>query len=120
MSELPQLSPRPSRRELRKAVLRLRLEVQRQQLRQESEKLLQPLRQARDLGQGVRQQFSGGASLWAAGGAAAAAAAAAALMLRRKRGLVRLLRLAVVLAPLLLKLRKTADKPTKPTADQGG
>ncbi|MCP1606974.1 hypothetical protein SAMN05216577_109155 [Pseudomonas citronellolis] len=116
MSELPQLSPRPSRRELRKAVLRLRLEVQRQQLRQESEKLLQPLRQARDLGQGVRQQFSGGASLWAAGGAAAAAA----LMLRRKRGLVRLLRLAVVLAPLLLKLRKTADKPTKPTADQGG
>ncbi|MCL6691968.1 hypothetical protein M8R19_25085 [Pseudomonas sp. R3.Fl] len=116
MSELPPLSPRPSRRELRKAVLRLRLEVQRQQLRQESEKLLQPLRQARDLGQGVRQQFSGGASLWAAGGAAAAAA----LMLRRKRGLVRLLRLAVVLAPLLLKLRKTADKPTKPTADQGG
>ncbi|GBL60941.1 hypothetical protein PCLA_23f0006 [Pseudomonas citronellolis] len=97
-------------------MLRLRLEVQRQQLRQESEKLLQPLRQARDLGQGVRQQFSGGASLWAAGGAAAAAA----LMLRRKRGLVRLLRLAVVLAPLLLKLRKTADKPTKPTADQGG
>ena len=116
MSELPQLSPRPSRRELRKAVLRLRLEVQRQQLRQESEKLLQPLRQARDLGQGVRQQFSGGASLWAAGGAAAAAA----LMLRRKRGLVRLLRLAVVLAPLLLKLRHTAGKPAKPTADQGG
>ncbi|WP_275627214.1 hypothetical protein [Pseudomonas sp. 273] len=116
MSELPQLSPRPTRQELRKAVLRLRLEVQRQQLRQESEKLLQPLRQARDLGQGVRQQLRGGASLWAAGGAAAAAA----LMLRRKRGLVRLLRLAIVLAPLLLKLRQpAAGSPEKPPAGQG-
>lgn len=114
MSELPQLSARPSRRELRKAVLRLRLEVQRQQLRQESEKLLQPLRQARDLGLGVRQQLRGGPSLWAAGGAAAAAA----LMLRRKRGL---LRLAIVLAPLLLKLRQPATgKPAAPAkADQG-
>jgi len=114
MSELPQLSARPSRRELRKAVLRLRLEVQRQQLRQESEKLLQPLRQARDLGLGVRQQLRGGPSLWAAGGAAAAAA----LMLRRKRGL---LRLAIVLAPLLLKLRQpgTGKPAASAKADQG-
>lgn len=117
MSELPQLSARPSRRELRKAVLRLRLEVQRQQLRQESEKLLQPLRQARDLGLGVRQQLRGGPSLWAAGGAAAAAA----LMLRRKRGLLRLLRLAIVLAPLLLKLRQpgTGKPAASAKADQG-
>ncbi|MDF3931046.1 hypothetical protein [Pseudomonas citronellolis] len=107
MSELPKLPANPSRRELRKAVLRLRLEVRRQQLRQESEQLLQPLRQARDLGLGFGQQLRGGASFWAAGGAAAAAA----LLLGRKRRLSRLLRLAVVLAPLLFKLRQ----PSRPT-----
>lgn len=113
MNELPPLPARPSRRELRKAVLRLRLEVQRQQLQQEGQLLLQPLRQARDLGQGLRQQLAGSGPLWAAGGGAAALA----LLFSGKRRWLRLARLGLVLAPLLLKLRagrKAAMPPDAP------
>ncbi len=46
MSQLPVNATGLSRRELRKAVIRLRLEMQRQQLRRESQLLVQPFRQA--------------------------------------------------------------------------
>ncbi len=50
MSQLPVNATGLSRRELRKAVIRLRLEMQRQQLRRESQLLVQPFRQAQGLG----------------------------------------------------------------------
>ncbi|KAF1068983.1 MAG: hypothetical protein GAK45_01208 [Pseudomonas citronellolis] len=105
MSETPQLSPRASRRELRKAIIRLRLEVQRQQLHQETRLLLQPLHQAQTLGRQVGGQLHGaGAATWAAGGAAALA-----MLFGRKRSWLRLLRLGLTLAPLFMK--RKASKP---------
>ncbi len=72
MSQLPVNATGLSRRELRKAVIRLRLEMQRQQLRRESQLLVQPFRQAQGLGHNLSQQLFGGgnAALWGAGGAA--------------------------------------------------
>lgn len=106
MSERPQLPAHPSRQELRKAVIRLRLEVQRQELRQETQLLLHPLRQARDLGAGLRRQLPDTAPLWAAGGGAALLA----LLVGRNRRLRRLLRLGLVLLPLLLRA-KAENRP---------
>ncbi|HFT7353853.1 TPA: hypothetical protein ACGRV6_001007 [Pseudomonas aeruginosa] len=99
MSQLPVNATGLSRRELRKAVIRLRLEMQRQQLRRESQLLVQPFRQAQGLGHNLSQQLFGGgnAALWGAGGAALLG-----VLLRWQR----LLRLGVALAPLLLGLRK--------------
>lgn len=73
MSQLPVNATGLSRRELRKAVIRLRLEMQRQQLRRESQLLVQPFRQAQGLGHNLSQQLFGGgnAALWGAGGATA-------------------------------------------------
>ena len=53
-------------------MIRLRLEMQRQQLRRESQLLVQPFRQAQGLGHNLSQQLFGGgnAALWGAGGAA--------------------------------------------------
>ena len=67
MSQLPVNATGLSRRELRKAVIRLRLEMQRQQLRRESQLLVQPFRQAQGLGHNLSQQLFGGgnAALWA-------------------------------------------------------
>lgn len=100
MSEQPQLSPHPTRQELRKAIVRLRLEVQRQELRQEVHQLLQPLKQAREMGLGLRRQLPASAPLWAAGGAGLLA-----LALGRNRRLRRILRLGLLLIPLLLEAR---------------
>lgn len=46
---LPELPNGNSRRELRKALIRLRMEMHRQELRHESSQLLQPLRRARGM-----------------------------------------------------------------------
>jgi len=100
MSEQPRLSAHPSRQELRKAIVRLRLEVQRQELRQEMQQLLQPLQQARELGQGLRRQLPASAPLWAAGGAGLLA-----VLLGSNRRLRRMLRLGLLLIPLLLEAR---------------
>jgi len=48
---LPELSQTNSRRELRKALIRLRMEMHRQEIRHESSQLLQPLRRVRGIGQ---------------------------------------------------------------------
>lgn len=103
MSQLPVNATGLSRRELRKAVIRLRLEMQRQQLRRESQLLVQPFRQAQGLGHNLSQQLFGGgnAALWGAGGAALLG-----VLLGKGGRWQRLLRLGVALAPLLLGLRK--------------
>ncbi|HDY5948578.1 TPA: hypothetical protein RQ911_002634 [Pseudomonas aeruginosa] len=103
MSQLPVNATGLSRRELRKAVIRLRLEMQRQQLRRESQLLVQPFRQAQGLGHNLSQQLfgDGNAALWGAGGAALLG-----VLLGKGGRWQRLLRLGVTLAPLLLGLRK--------------
>lgn len=108
MSEMPD-ARNLSRAELRKAIIRLRLEMQRQQIRQEGELLLQPLKQARSLGQNLRSGLSGSAPLWGAGGAAALA-----LLLGRKRRWVRLLRVGIALAPLILQMRSKPEPKDPP------
>ena len=95
MSEMPD-ARNLTRAELRKAIVRLRLEMQRQQLRQEGELLLQPLKQARHVGQSLRGGLAGNIPLWGAGGAAALA-----LLFGRKRRWIRLLRLGIALAPVI-------------------
>ena len=51
----PTLPPGASRRELRKAVLRMRLEMHRQELRHEILQITHPLQQVREYGQRLRQ-----------------------------------------------------------------
>ncbi|OBY59218.1 hypothetical protein [Pseudomonas sp. AU12215] len=108
MSEMPD-ARNLSRAELRKAIVRLRLEMQRQQLRQESELLLQPLKQARHVGQSLRGGLAGNIPLWGAGGAAALA-----LLFGRKRRWIRLLRLGIALAPVILQMRRKPDHQDPP------
>jgi len=105
MSELPDSMRHLSRTELRKAIVRLRLEMQRQQLKRESDLLLQPLKHARHLGQSLRSSKS----LWAGAGGAAALA-----LLIGKRRWIRLLRIGIALAPLLLQLRKPRSETPPP------
>ncbi|MFV3304422.1 hypothetical protein ACNFBT_03975 [Pseudomonas sp. NY15181] len=105
MSELPESARNLSRAELRKAIVRLRLEMQRQQLKRESDLLLRPLKHARDLG----QSLPGSPSLWAGAGGAAALA-----LLLGKRRWIRLLRIGIALAPLLLQLRKPPSETPPP------
>ena len=62
MTEIPQNT---SRREMRKALIRLRMEMHRQEIRHESQQLLVPLNRVRNMG----QSFQGGlgikhAPLW--------------------------------------------------------
>lgn len=89
----PALPPGASRRELRKAVLRMRLEMHRQELRHEMLQITQPLKQVRDYGQRLRQ---GNAPFLLTGAALALAG-----LLGGKRGWRRWLRLALIIAPLL-------------------
>lgn len=108
MSEMPD-ARNLSRAELRKAIVRLRLEMQRQQLRQEGELLLQPLKQAHHVGQSLRGGLAGNIPLWGAGGAAALA-----LLFGRKRRWIRLLRLGIALAPVILQMRRKPDHQDPP------
>ena len=48
---LPELSHTASRRELRKALIRLRMEMHRQEIRHESSQLLEPIRRVRNMTQ---------------------------------------------------------------------
>ncbi|MFC5698667.1 hypothetical protein ACFPU0_24395 [Pseudomonas sp. GCM10022186] len=95
---LPELPRRASRRNMHKALVRLRLEMQRQELRHESLLLTQPLRQAREFS---RQLDIPHAPLWGM-----AAIAALGFFAARKGSLKRGLRLGSVLYPLLQALLK--------------
>jgi hypothetical protein len=97
---LPTLPGNASRRELRKAMLRMRLEMRRQEIRHEALLLTQPLRQAKDFGLSLR---SGSAPIWITGGALLLAG-----VVGGKRGWRRWLRLALLLAPLLRRRNSSA------------
>ena len=97
----PILPPGASRRELRKAVLRMRLEMHRQELRHEMLQISQPLKQAREYGQRLRQ---GNAPFLLTGGVLALAG-----LLGGKRGWRRWLRLALIVAPLLRRRQGSRD-----------
>lgn len=59
-----------STQELRKTMLRLRLEMHRQEIRHETMVILQPLQKARDFGNHWRQELKGSnAPIWITGGA---------------------------------------------------
>lgn len=100
----PDLSSKSSRQDLRKAVLRMRLEMHRQELRHETLQIIQPLRQARDVGRSLRNHS---APIWLTGGALALAG-----LIGGKRGWRRWLRLALVVAPLLS--RRAGGSPSSP------
>jgi len=89
----PTLPPGASRRELRKAVLRMRLEMHRQELRHEILQITHPLQQVREYGRRLRK---GNAPFLLTGGVLALAG-----LLGRKRGWRRWLRLALIVMPLL-------------------
>jgi len=90
---LPELPAKASRSELRKAMLRLRLEMHRQELRHETLVMLQPLRQV----QHWREQLSNSnAPLWVAGGALLLATLGV-----RRGNWRRWLRVALIAFPLL-------------------
>ncbi|ARU89066.1 hypothetical protein [Pseudomonas sp. M30-35] len=68
--ELPHLHANASRKDLRKAMLRMRLEMHRQEIRHETLVMLEPLRKAKSFGSQWREQLAGGGtSLWITGGA---------------------------------------------------
>ncbi|MDV5862133.1 hypothetical protein QM298_14750 [Pseudomonas mendocina] len=97
----PILPPGASRRELRKAVLRMRLEMHRQELRHEMLQISQPLKQIREYGQRLRQ---GNSPFLLTGGVLALAG-----LLGGKRGWRRWLRLALIMAPLLRRRQSSVD-----------
>ena len=53
----PELPHNSSRREMRKALIRLRMEMHRQEIRQESAQLLQPLHRVRGVTQNLQDGF---------------------------------------------------------------
>ncbi|CDM40028.1 hypothetical protein [Ectopseudomonas oleovorans] len=97
----PTLPPGASRRELRKAVLRMRLEMHRQELRHEILQITHPLQQVREYGQRLRK---GNAPFLLTGGALTLAG-----LLGGKRGWRRWLRLALIIAPLLRRRQSGID-----------
>jgi hypothetical protein len=67
---LPELPNNLSRHQLRKNILRMRLELHRQELRHEAQVMLQPLKQVNDLRHNWRSELGKHkSSLWLAGGA---------------------------------------------------
>ncbi|MCO6059400.1 hypothetical protein NG726_22345 [Pseudomonas sp. MOB-449] len=99
---LPELPRNASRRDMRKALVRLRLEMQRQELRHESLLLTQPVRQVRDF---TRQLDIPHAPLWGI-----AAVAVLGFLTARKGSLRRGLRLGNALLPLLQALLKPSPR----------
>ena len=94
---LPELPPNASRREMRIALVRMRLELSRQELRHETLVMLQPLRQAKDFSKHMREQLGKGSTLlWVAGGAVLLTTLAV-----KKTDWRRWLRLALIAFPLL-------------------
>jgi hypothetical protein len=105
---LPELPARATRSELRKTLLRLRLEMHRQELRHESLLLVQPLHQARQFGRHWRETLHGSnAPLWLAGGALLLTTLGA-----RRGNWRRWLRLALLAFPLLR--RRPPGRPASP------
>ncbi|PWB33187.1 hypothetical protein DCO48_11025 [Pseudomonas sp. SDI] len=111
---LPELPHTADRRELRKALVRLRLEMHRQEIRHESGQVLKPLTRLRSMGSNLQDGIQGGlgikhAPLWGIAGV---------VLLgfltgkgARGGGLARLAGLASSLTPLLkLFMQQNGDK----------
>lgn len=95
-----------SRRDLRKAVIRLRLELHRQQLQHETLLLTQPLRRMQGATRGVTSTLAvGPSSTW---GVVGASLLGLMLKRRRPRGVLGMLRMGLGLLPLL---RLARSKP---------
>lgn len=108
---LPEPPANATRQELRKALIQLRMELHRQEARQETLLALQPLQDVRRLGQRLKPVFGQrSAPLWGAG-----AAIGLGLLLAHRRQWQPWLELASRCAPLLLTLlqRASADKPAE-------
>lgn len=106
---LPEPPANASRQELRKALIQLRMELHRQEARQETLLALQPLQDVRRLGQRLKPVFGErSAPLWGAG-----VAIGLGLLFARRSKWQPWLDLASRCAPLLLTLlqRASADKP---------
>ena len=99
----PNIPPGASRREMRKAVLRMRLEMHRQELRNELLQVAHPLQHVREYGQRLR---AGNAPFLLTGGALALAG-----LFGRKRGWRRWLRLALIVMPLLRRMQRESGRP---------
>ena len=100
---LPELPHNSSRREMRKALIRLRMEMHRQEIRHETAQVLQPLQRMRGMKQNVQDGFGiKHAPLW---GVAAVTLLGFLTGKGSKRssggGLTRLLRLGTTLGPLI-------------------
>lgn len=105
---LPELPANASKLELRKALMQMRLELHRQQLRHETLLLVKPLQDARNLSQQWRPLLGkSSAPVW---GAATIGVLALALVQRKQ--LSRWLALGSALAPLLTQLLRRANPET--------
>ena len=107
----PELPAKASRQQLRKTLLRMRLEVHRQELRHETLVMLQPLRQAQYLGGHWREALhNSSAPAWVAG---------AALLLVTfgvpRGNWRRWLRIALIAFPLLRR-RPARNRPDRPAS----
>ncbi|MCY1288120.1 hypothetical protein D9M68_403460 [compost metagenome] len=102
---LPEIPPNASRQELRKALLRLRLEMHRQEIRHESQQLLQPLRKVRNFSSGLPN-----APLWGI-----AALSALGFLAGKRQGLRRLIRIGTLLYPVLMVALR---RPATPAGEQ--
>lgn len=103
-----------STRELRKTMLRLRLEMHRQEIRHETMVMLQPLHKAKDFGRHWRQELKdSNAPIWITGGAFV-------LTVLGMRGgqWRRWLRMALVAFPILRK-RNSRTKGETPSSEPG-
>lgn len=111
---MPELPAKASRRELRKTLLRMRLEMHRQELRHEALVMLQPLRQAQHWRNNWREELgNNNAPLWVAGGALLLAT----IGIRRGQWR-RWLRIALIAFPLLRRnAPRRSDTPTDTTKD---
>ena len=97
---LPDLPSTRNPRELRKALLRLRMEMHRQEIRHESAQLLEPLRRVRGMGSSLHDGLGiKHAPLWGIGAVVALGFLTG--MGVRSGNLARLLRLGTSLLPLL-------------------
>ncbi len=97
---MPELPTNASRHQLRKALIQMRLELHRQELRQEALQALQPLQEVRDFGRRCKSALGHGA-LPVAG---IAALAVSGLLLSQRRQWPRWFSLGSALAPVLLAL----------------
>ena len=111
-----ELPAKASRRDLRKAMLRLRLEMHRQELRHETLVMLQPLRQAQHFSSHWREELgNSNAPLWVAGGALLLAT----LGIRRGNWR-RWLRIALIAFPLLRRNPQRRAQPAAGTTKEPG